>query len=41
MEDSNRKMITQKQHQVSSLQLEEVGKILGKWIKSLNKNKVE
>lgn len=41
MEDSNRKLITPKQHQVSSLQLEEVGKILGSWIKSLNRNKVE
>ena len=41
MEDPNRKIITPKQHQVSSLQLEEVGKILGKWIKTLNRNKVE
>lgn len=41
MEDQNRKIITPKQHQVGSLQLEEVGKILGKWIKTLNRNKVE
>jgi hypothetical protein len=41
MENPNRKLISPKQHQVGSLQLEEVGKILGKWIKTLNRNKVE
>jgi hypothetical protein len=41
LEDSKRKLITPKQHQVGSLQLEEVGKILGSWIKTLNRSKDE
>lgn len=31
--DRNRKLITQKQHQVASIKLGEVGKILNSWIK--------
>jgi len=33
LSDGNRKLITQKQHQVASIKLGEVGKIVNSWIK--------